>query len=93
MKKRLICLVLVLVFCLSLLPAGALAAETEPTELKLGILSDIHYFDYEALGPRAGDNTDRFVYAGEMELRLMAETEGILNAALSGLEEYGPDVV
>lgn len=89
--KKTLAALLALVMIFSIMPMGVLAADDQQTEelvekvLKLGAISDIHYFPEELTGDYCDEYMDSLKTAIGRETY---ESEGLLNSALAALEEH-----
>ena len=90
-KKSILCVLLSLVMIVTMLPVVNVNAQNETRTVRLSILSDIHYYtDY----PK--DDADAvafFDYLEASEMRMIRESDAILNEALSKVYEASPDAV
>ena len=95
LKKRLLCIILSFVMVITMLPGMNVKAEdssdNEIKTVRLSILSDIHYYtDYPE------DDSDAiafFDYLEASEMRMIRESDAILNEALSKVYEASPDAI
>ena len=95
LKKRFLCIILSFIMVITMLPGMNIKAEdstdNEIKTVRLSILSDIHYYtDYPE------DDADAiafFDYLEASEMRMIRESDDILNEALSKVYEASPDAI
>lgn len=85
--------VLTVVFCLAMvlalfIPAAADSAEENSGELKVAVISDMHY-----LSPNMIKDTADFEYTMNFDRKLLAESDAILDEFLNAVREDQPDVL
>lgn len=89
-KKSLLCFILSIVMVITMLPVYNTNANDEVKKVRLSILTDTHYYADIPDDPGAAEFLD---YLEASEMRLIRESDAILNAALSKVYATSPDAV
>ena len=89
-KKSLLCFILSIVMVITMLPVYNTNANDEVKKVRLSILTDTHYYADIPDDPGAAEFLD---YLEASEMRLIRESDAILNEALSKVFATSPDAV
>ena len=89
-KKSLLCFILSIVMVITMLPVYNTNAKDEVKKVRLSILTDTHYY---ADCPDDPGASEFFDYLEASEMRLIRESDAILNEALSKVCASSPDVL
>lgn len=89
-KKSLLCFILSIVMVITMLPVYNTNANDEVKKVRLSILTDTHYYADIPDDPGAAEFLD---YLEASEMRLIRESDAILNEALSKVYATSPDAV
>lgn len=89
-KKSLLCFILSIVMVITMLPVYNTNAKDEVKKVRLSILTDTHYYADIPDDPGAAEFLD---YLEASEMRLIRESDAILNEALSKVYATSPDAV